>query len=59
MEKQYRLGLFAPAQRELDGIASLHMELVVPVSARKITERIYSALENLETFPELGAACSD
>ena len=59
MEKQYRLELLAPAQRELDEIASLHMELVGPASARKITERIYSSLENLETFPELGVACSD
>ena len=59
MEKQYRLELLAPAQRELDETASLHMKLVGPISARKITERIYSALENLETFPELGVACSD
>ena len=50
MEKQYKLELLAPAQRELDGIASLHIELVGPASARKITERIYSSLENLETL---------
>jgi len=59
MEKQYRIELLTPAQRELDEIAKLHMELVGPLSAQKITDCIYSALERLETFPELGIKCRD
>jgi plasmid stabilization system protein ParE len=59
MDNRYRLELLAPAQRELEEIARAHLELVGPLSARKITDRIYSALEKLRTYPELGIACRD
>jgi hypothetical protein len=47
MDEQYELVLLAPAERELEEIARVHLELVGLLSARKITDRIYSALENL------------
>jgi len=59
MDKVYKLELLKPAQRELEEIARVHMELVGPISARKITDRIYNALENLKTFQELGVACKE
>jgi len=59
MDRKYRLELLTPAQRELDEIAHVHMELVGPLSARKITDRIFTALEKLELFPELGISCRD
>jgi len=58
-EQQYRLELLAPAQRELEEIARVHLTLVGPVSARKITDRIYAALRKLETYPNLGIVCRD
>jgi len=59
MEEQYRLELLAPAQRELEEIARVHLELVGPLSARKITDRIYAALGKLESYPDLGITCRD
>jgi plasmid stabilization system protein ParE len=59
MEKQFELLLLAPAQRELEEIARVHLELVGPQSARRITDRIYSSLEHLELFPEMGFRCRD
>jgi len=59
MDKQFELELLTSAQRELEEIARVHMELVGPLSAGRITDRIYSALERLETFPDLGVVCRD
>ena len=59
MDKKYKLEILTPAQRELEEIAHVHMQLVGPLSAKKITDRIYSALENLEIFPEAGVLCKD
>jgi plasmid stabilization system protein ParE len=59
MDEQYELVLLAPAERELEEIARVHLELAGLHSARKITDRIYSALENLETFPKMGVICKD
>jgi len=59
MEKEYRLEVLTPAQYELEEIARVHAELVGPQSARKNTDNIYSAMEKLEMFPELGVACKD
>jgi len=59
MEEKYRLEILTPAQRELEDIAILHMELVGPDSARKISDRIYTALEKLKTFPDMGILCRD
>jgi len=59
MNKRYRLELLTPAQRELEEIARVHLELVGLNSARKITDRVYSALSNLQTHPNMGIACRD
>jgi plasmid stabilization system protein ParE len=59
MGKKYELELLTPAQCELEEIGRVHLEIVGPLSARKITDRIYSALEKLKTFPDLGIACRD
>lgn len=56
---KYELVLLPPAQYELEEIAILHLALVGPNSARKITGRVHDALENLRTFPEMGFACRD
>ncbi len=42
------------AQRELEGIAQLHLRLVGPDSARNITDLIYGTLSRLEMFPLSG-----
>ena len=59
MDKDYRVELLTPAQRELEEIARVHLKLVGPISARKITERIYDALDKLTQYPSLGIACRD
>ena len=48
---KYRVELLSPAWQDLDAISDFHMHEVGPVSARKITDKILSALERLETFP--------
>ena len=48
---QYRLELLAPAWRELNEIASYHLMVVGPSSAKKITDKILDALAKLEDFP--------
>jgi len=37
MDKKYELELLTPAQRELEEIGRVHLEIVGPLSARKIT----------------------
>lgn len=59
MNARYRLILLAPAQEELEEIALVHFQLVGSESACKITDRIYLALEKLQTHPNLGIACRD
>lgn len=56
---KYKLELLTPAQRELEEIALVHMELVGVESARKITDRIYGALDHLKSHPKMGVACID
>ena len=48
------LMILEPAQRELEEIAQLHLNLVGPNSARKITNKILDALAHLEQFPLSG-----
>ena len=43
-----------PAQRELEEIAMLHLNLVGPDSARNITNLILDTLSRLERFPLSG-----
>ncbi|MEA1960717.1 MAG: type II toxin-antitoxin system RelE/ParE family toxin [Bacillota bacterium] len=46
-----RLEILTPAWKELDEIASYHLLVAGPDSARKISDRILDALERLEDFP--------
>lgn len=48
------LVILEPAQRELEEIALLHMNLVGSKSARYITELIWNTLSRLEIFPLSG-----
>ena len=45
------LEILAPAWRELEEIASYHLLMVGPNSARKITDNILDCLERLKDFP--------
>ena len=49
-----KLVILESAQRELEEIAMVHLNLVGPNSARKITDRILDTLSRLETFPLSG-----
>ena len=57
--KKYELKILKPAQLELEEIALIHRELVGVESARKVTDRIYSALEHLQSHPDMGLSCSN
>ena len=48
---KYKVKLLSPAWLDLDALADYHMLKVGPDSARKITDKILSALERLESFP--------
>ena len=54
-----KIEILESAQRELEAIAELHMNLVGPNSARKITDRILDSLSRLERFPLSGALPRD
>ena len=56
---KYKLELLRPAQRELEEIALVHMELAGVESARKITDRIFKALEHLRSHSHMGIECRD
>ena len=49
-----KLVILEPAQRELEEIAQIHLNLVGPNSARKITNLILDTLSRLEMFPLSG-----
>ncbi len=53
------LELLAPAWRELDAIADIHLQLVGAASAERITDDILDTLELLKTNPKLGKKCED
>ncbi|MBR1864467.1 MAG: type II toxin-antitoxin system RelE/ParE family toxin [Ruminococcus sp.] len=54
---EYTLELLQPAWKELDTIVEIHLRLVGPVSAQKITDKILDTLELLKTEPLMGRAC--
>lgn len=58
-EKTYKLEILAPAQAELEEIARVHMALSGPQSARKVTDQIYHAMDQLTRFPLSGPAIQD
>ena len=49
-----KIVILEPAQRELEEIAQIHLNLVGPNSARNITNIILDTLSRLETFPLSG-----
>lgn len=49
-----KLIILEPAQRELEEIAQLHLNLVGPNSSRQITDLILDTLSRLELFPLSG-----
>lgn len=59
MDRTYKLEILAPAQTELEEIARVHMALSGPNSARKITNKIYEAIEQLTHFPLSGPPVRD
>lgn len=58
-EKKLRLLILPPARDEILEIARLHLELVGPQSARKITEQLREALDRLCTHPRMGRKIED
>ena len=54
-EKTYAVRVLDPAQGELEEIARLYLSLAGVRSARKITDRIFNALEQLARFPLSGS----
>ncbi len=53
-EKTYAVRILDPAQGELEEIAQLYLSLSGVQSARKITDKIYEALDHLTGFPLSG-----
>ena len=53
------LVILEPAQRELEEIAQVHLNLVGSESARKITNAILDTLSRLEQFPLSGHIPAD
>lgn len=55
----YDLKILAPAWKELEEIADMHLSLVGAASAQKITDKILDDLEMLKTSPYMGKACEE
>ena len=59
MDKRYDLNILSPAQAELEEIARIHMALSGPQSARTITDKLFTAVEQLTPFPLSGPPVRD
>ena len=55
----YKLAILTPAQRELEEIARVYLELAGADSARRITDQILDSLERLKTYPLSGSLPRD
>ena len=55
----FKLAILTPAQRELEEIARIYLELAGVDSARKITGQILDSLERLKTYPLSGSLPRD
>ena len=55
----FKLAILTPAQRELEEIARVYLELASADSARKITGQILDSLERLKTYPLSGSVPRD
>lgn len=51
--------ILEPVQHELEEIAQLHLALVGPNPARRITDKIYAAIEQAALFPQSGYPIHD
>ena len=58
-DEKYKVELLSPGQNELEELAFIHFSLSGPGSAKNFTDKIFSALENLKTNPEIGLMCRD
>lgn len=54
-----KIELLDTAWKELDEISDYYLLTVGPQSAKKITQRIFSAIERLEVFPLSGSYVPD
>lgn len=52
--QRYRVEILTDARLQLHDIARIHKNKVGAISAKKVTDRIISAIKKLESFPELG-----
>lgn len=52
--RTYKLEILTPAQREMEQIAMVYLELAGAASARRITNQIYASLNRLKQFPLSG-----
>lgn len=55
----FEMEILAPAQNELEDIGRLYLSLSGANSARKMTDKIYDALEQLTRFPLSGPPLRD
>ena len=55
----YKLAILTPAQRELEEIARVYLELAGADSARRITDQIFESLERLKAYPLSGSLPRD
>lgn len=53
--RKYKVELLPSAWAELDEISDVHLQLVGPNSAQKITDKIINSLKNLEDNPYMGS----
>lgn len=56
---KYEIELLAPAWRELEEIADMHLALVGAESAKRITDKILDDIDRLSITPYLGKACEE
>lgn len=57
--REYNIEILAPAWRELEEIADMHLSLVGAKSAEKITSKILDTIDNLKTSPFIGQVIED
>jgi len=55
----FKLAILTPAQRELEEIARVYLELAGADSARRTTDQILNSLERLKTYPLFGSLPRD
>ena len=56
---KYEIELLAPAWRELEEIADMHLALVGEKKKKKITDKILDDIDRLSITPYLGKACEE